>query len=105
MPGRKVVALRRRRASHCRAGRDLEGFIPKGPKDFEELGRLVAGKYLLPHAKSAHYKGARFPSVLVRLGACCARCCVAALGGWLLELGAQGAAASRPARLVAAGER
>ena len=38
------------------AGRDLEGFIPKSAKDFEELGRLVAGKYLLPHASNTAYK-------------------------------------------------
>lgn len=37
----------------------MEGFVPKSAKDFEELGRLVAAKHLLPHAKgAAHYKGA-----------------------------------------------
>ncbi len=49
------------------AGRDLEGFIPKSAKDFEELGKLVAAKHLVPHAKSSHYKVRRvlfgcFPS-------------------------------------------
>lgn len=36
----------------------MEGFIPKSAKDFEELGRLVAAKHLLPHSKAAAYKGA-----------------------------------------------
>lgn len=39
-------------------GRDLETFIPKSTKDFEELGRMLAAKYLVPHAKghAAQYK-------------------------------------------------
>ncbi|EFN56118.1 hypothetical protein CHLNCDRAFT_144733 [Chlorella variabilis] len=39
-------------------GRDLEDFIPKSAKDFEEFGKLVAGKHMLPHAKAGHYKAA-----------------------------------------------
>lgn len=31
--------------------RDLESFIPKSTKDFEELGQALAAKYLLPHAR------------------------------------------------------
>lgn len=38
------------------AGKDLDSFLPKSAKDFEELGKLVAAKHLLPHAKSSHYK-------------------------------------------------
>lgn len=38
------------------AGRELEGFIPKSAKDFEEFGKLVAAKHLVPHSKSSHYK-------------------------------------------------
>jgi translation initiation factor 3 subunit J len=39
-------------------GRDLETFIPKSAKDFEELGQILAAKFLLPHAKTgaAPYK-------------------------------------------------
>ncbi|GAB4817234.1 hypothetical protein N2152v2_004280 [Parachlorella kessleri] len=37
-------------------GRELEGFIPKSAKDFEEYAALVVQKYLLPQAKSTHYK-------------------------------------------------
>ena len=42
------------------AGKELEGFIPKSLKDFEELGKLVAAKHLLPHARAApaSYKAA-----------------------------------------------
>lgn len=40
------------------AGRELEGFIPKSAKDFEEFGKLVAAKHLVAHAKSSHYKAA-----------------------------------------------
>ncbi|KDD75338.1 translation initiation factor 3 eIF3 [Helicosporidium sp. ATCC 50920] len=36
--------------------RELEGFLPKGAKDFEEYAALVANKYLLAHAGSSHYK-------------------------------------------------
>lgn len=40
--------------------RELDGFIPKTNVEFEELGKLVAIKYLLPHekAKASLYKGA-----------------------------------------------
>lgn len=40
--------------------RDLEGFIPKTSAEFEEYGKLVAVKHLLPHAqaKPSLYKGA-----------------------------------------------
>ena len=34
----------------------LDDFTPKSAKEFEQLGRTVAAKYLAPHAKSAHYK-------------------------------------------------
>ena len=34
----------------------LEEFTPKSAKDFEQFGRAVAVKYLLPHLKSSHYK-------------------------------------------------
>mmetsp|Transcript_45642 Transcript_45642/g.116800 ORF Transcript_45642/g.116800 Transcript_45642/m.116800 type:complete len:224 (+) Transcript_45642:175-846(+) len=34
----------------------LETFIPKTAKDFEQLARMVAHKFLLPHADSSHYK-------------------------------------------------
>lgn len=42
------------------SSRDLEGFIPKTNVEFEEFGKLVAVKYLLPHAnaKPAAYKAA-----------------------------------------------
>ena len=45
---------------YCPAGKELEGFIPKSLKDFEELGKLVAAKHLLPHARAApaSYKAA-----------------------------------------------
>lgn len=33
-------------------GRDLDTFIPKSTKDFEELGRIIVAKYLLPHCDS-----------------------------------------------------
>lgn len=35
---------------------DLDIFVPKSAKDFEELGRAVAGKFLLPHERGANYK-------------------------------------------------
>jgi translation initiation factor 3 subunit J len=40
--------------------RDLDGFIPKTSGEFEELGKLVAIKHLMPHsgAKASLYKGA-----------------------------------------------
>lgn len=40
--------------------RDLDGFIPKSNVEFEELGKLVAIKHLLPHAqaKPSLYKAA-----------------------------------------------
>ena len=34
----------------------LEAFEPKSLKDHEELARLVAQQYLLPHSKNQHYK-------------------------------------------------
>ena len=40
---------------------DLDTFTPKSVKDFEDLGKAVAAKYLLPHARgavSAQYKAA-----------------------------------------------
>ena len=42
------------------AGKELDGFIPKSLKDFEELGKLVAARHLLPHARAApaSYKAA-----------------------------------------------
>lgn len=42
------------------SSRDLDGFIPKSSAEFEELGKLIAAKYLLPHAqaKPGNYKGA-----------------------------------------------
>lgn len=44
----------------CYAARELEGFIPKTNAEFEELGKLIAAKYLLPHAnaKPSLYKAA-----------------------------------------------
>eukprot|EP00887_Chlorella_sp_A99_P004207 scaffold15.g4207.t1 len=36
--------------------RDLDSFLPKSARDFEELAALVAAKYVLPHARSPHYK-------------------------------------------------
>jgi len=38
--------------------RDLDGFIPKTNKEFEELGKLVAAKHLIPHASAKGYKSA-----------------------------------------------
>lgn len=40
--------------------RDLDGFIPKTSVEFEELGKLIAIKHLLPHdkAKPSVYKAA-----------------------------------------------
>jgi translation initiation factor 3 subunit J len=37
---------------------DLETFVPKSAKDFEDLGKALAAKYLLPHSKgnAASYK-------------------------------------------------
>lgn len=56
-PGASLCTrLKPTRLSAPAAGRELEGFIPKSLKDFEELGRIVAAKYLLPHAKHQHYK-------------------------------------------------
>lgn len=42
------------------AEKDLDTFIPKSKTDFEELGQVIAAKYLIPHSKgnSAHYKAA-----------------------------------------------
>lgn len=42
------------------SSRDLDGFIPKSSAEFEELGKLIAAKYLLPHAqaKASNYKAA-----------------------------------------------
>lgn len=42
------------------AARDLEGFIPKTNVEFDELGKLVAFKYLVPHSKgkAGQYKSA-----------------------------------------------
>jgi translation initiation factor 3 subunit J len=38
---------------------DLETFVPKSAKDFDDLGKALAAKYLLPHSKvnAASYKG------------------------------------------------
>lgn len=38
--------------------RDIDSFIPKSIKDYEELGQALAAKYLLPHARGngAGYK-------------------------------------------------
>lgn len=40
------------------AARELEGFIPKSTKDFEEMAQAIAAKYFLPNAKGngAQYK-------------------------------------------------
>lgn len=38
--------------------RELDGFIPKTNKEFEELGKLVAAKYLITHASAKGYKSA-----------------------------------------------
>ncbi|PSC73295.1 Eukaryotic translation initiation factor 3 subunit J [Micractinium conductrix] len=40
------------------SSRELEGFIPKSHKDYEEYGKLVAAKYLAPHTKSSNFKSA-----------------------------------------------
>ena len=40
------------RAAGWYAGRELEGFIPKSAKDFEEYAALVVQKYLLPQVCS-----------------------------------------------------
>ncbi|KAI3426155.1 hypothetical protein D9Q98_008532 [Chlorella vulgaris] len=50
--------------------RELEGFTPKSAKDFEEFGKLVAGKHLLAHAKSPSYKAAVKALLKVALSAC-----------------------------------
>lgn len=34
----------------------LDAFQPKSLKDHEELARMVAEQYLLPHSKNQHYK-------------------------------------------------
>ena len=34
----------------------LDAFEPKSLKDHEELARMVAHQYLLPHSKNQHYK-------------------------------------------------
>ena len=34
----------------------LDSFEPKSLKDHEELARMVAQQYLLPHSKNQHYK-------------------------------------------------
>ena len=34
----------------------LDAFEPKSLKDHEELARLIAQQYLLPHSKNQHYK-------------------------------------------------
>jgi len=34
----------------------LDSFEPKSLKDHEELARLIAQQYLLPHSKNQHYK-------------------------------------------------
>jgi len=34
----------------------LDSFEPKSLKDHEELARLIAQQYLLPHSKNTHYK-------------------------------------------------
>jgi hypothetical protein len=52
------------------AARELEGFAPKSAKDFEEFGKLVAGKHLLAHAKSPSYKAAVKALLKVALSAC-----------------------------------
>eukprot|EP00193_Tetraselmis_chui_P012869 CAMPEP_0177770050 /NCGR_PEP_ID=MMETSP0491_2-20121128/10698_1 /TAXON_ID=63592 /ORGANISM="Tetraselmis chuii, Strain PLY429" /LENGTH=222 /DNA_ID=CAMNT_0019287199 /DNA_START=243 /DNA_END=911 /DNA_ORIENTATION=- len=36
--------------------RSLDTFIPKSAKEFDEFARMLAHKYLLPHADSSHYK-------------------------------------------------
>mmetsp|Transcript_32120 Transcript_32120/g.91086 ORF Transcript_32120/g.91086 Transcript_32120/m.91086 type:complete len:223 (+) Transcript_32120:1547-2215(+) len=36
--------------------KSLDDIIPKSQKDFEEYGRMIAHKYLLPYADSSHYK-------------------------------------------------
>ena len=40
------------------ADRDLDGFIPKSAKDFEELGQIIAARYFQPHFRgnAAQYK-------------------------------------------------
>ena len=40
------------------SSRELDGFIPKTNKEFEEFGKLVAAKYLMGHASAKGYKGA-----------------------------------------------
>lgn len=35
---------------------DLDTFIPKSAKDFEELGRAVSLKYIQPHERGSNYK-------------------------------------------------
>ena len=34
----------------------MDSFEPKSLKDHEELARLIAQQYLLPHSKNQHYK-------------------------------------------------
>ncbi|KFM28088.1 Eukaryotic translation initiation factor 3 subunit J [Auxenochlorella protothecoides] len=36
--------------------RDLDGFVPKSAKDFEEYAASIVAKYLLPHASNSNYK-------------------------------------------------
>lgn len=38
------------------AVRDLDGFVPKSAKDFEEYAASIVAKYLLPHASNSNYK-------------------------------------------------
>ena len=45
-----------RAAQELFGGQDLDKMQPKTAKDFEDFAATLAHKYLLGHAKSAHYK-------------------------------------------------
>ena len=45
-----------RAAQELFGGQDLDKMQPKSAKDFEDFAATLAHKYVLGHAKSAHYK-------------------------------------------------
>ena len=42
--------------SNSKEPSQLDAFQPKSLKDHEELARMIAEQYLLPHSKNQHYK-------------------------------------------------